>query len=144
MHFLKSILRKNRNKFLQDVPIEHLSYAKGSDTVITPYSIRWYHNFIGFKCFKKDEDHLFFAYCSNDGSDNIYLPIYIGYHLNPIENEENCKENPLIVMMYGSDNASYFIRLKDEKEINKCLCFISECESYSDIRNSYFTNFYNS
>jgi len=47
-------------------------------------------------------------------------------------------------MMYGSDNHSYFIRLKNEQEVNECLWFISECESYSEIKDTYFLNFYNS
>lgn len=143
MHFLKSILRKSKALFPLDAPLEYLSYAKGDNRIKKQNSLWWADNFIGFKSFKKDEDHLFFAYYSNDGNGDLYLPIYVGYDEDQIENEENVG-SPYIVMMYGSDNASYFIRLKDEKEVNKCLYFISECESYSDIRNSYFTNFYNS
>lgn len=146
MHFIKSIVRKGKKLFSENAPIEHLSYAKNEreNAVKKENSLRWFDNFIGFKQFKPDEDHLFFAYYSNDGSGNLYVPIYVGYNPDSIEYDEGCEENPYIVMMYGSDNASYFIRLKSEEEVNECLCFISECESYSEIKDSYFLNFYNS
>lgn len=143
MHFMKSILRKSKGLFPLDAPLEYLSYAKHDYLTKKENSLRWFDNFIGFKQFKSDEDHLFFAYYSNDGNGDLYLPIYVGYNEEQIENESNI-DFPYLVMMYGSDNHSYFIRLKDEKEVNKCLCFISKCKSYSDIKNNYFVNFYNS
>lgn len=98
---LQKLKYRTRKTFLTNPPIKDIEYATHQQD--DKLSENWFSNFLGFVVLQD------FVYGYNN-----YTPLYAGYNKNPLENEseEIAKENPYILMFYGSDNYSDFIRFQ--------------------------------
>lgn len=103
---LQNLKFKIRNKFILNPPIENIDYA--TQSYQDGLKEKWWANFIGFVVLNS----FHFGYYGKDNL--IYVPLYIGYEEFPLEHESNdiAKNNPYVLMFYGSDNYSDFIRFK--------------------------------
>ena len=100
----------------------------------------WYNHFIGFYTDKSNPEWGF-GYADLKEMDYHY-PIFTDKVEYQIEGEDNWKEKPYIVMFYGSDNCSKFIRFTT---INEVVSFLNkEHKSIDQIEDNYQMEFYNS
>lgn len=107
----------------------------------------WKDNFIGLYSFKSSE--MDFGYKSNIDLDTVHYPIFVGICDYEIENELTI--NPeldlnitkYVVMFYGCDNISYFLRFN---EYNDLLIFLNKTinnfKTLDDFHNHYGKDFY--
>lgn len=108
-------------------------------------SSHWSNNFIGGVVSENQTGTYDWGY-NLDESGRTYYPIYIGYEEDPIEgeSEELSREKPYILMIYGCDNSSYFLRAKDVKRLNKLIDEIGKSKSIHDFLDTKDSYWYNS
>jgi len=153
---------KNDNSMLQKMVVRSLTNDKFTQNPnIDPHLIeyvkpknksdKWFDNLIGFYPMKKCKGDQWydFGYHDNDDPNIIYYPIFVGKADYELENE-TCENEYLdvtvhdyVVMFYGSDNTSHFLRFCELKSVQDFLNdTLTKFKDIGEIKDRYRNVFY--
>ena len=152
---------KNNNSMLQKMVVRSLTNDKFTQIPdIDPHLIKyvksnkksdnWFDNLIGFYPMKKCKDGWYdFGYDDNNDDSIVYYPIFVGKADYELENE-TCENEYLdvtvhdyVVMFYGSDNTSHFLRFCELKSVQDFLNnTLTKFKTIGELRDYYRNVFY--
>jgi len=112
----------------------HYTCAKNKDKDV------WYNRFVGFFTDKSSPEWGFGYYDLKEKY--IHYPLFADRVEHQIEDEEDYIQKPYLIMFYGSDNHSLFVRFATEVELLEFL--VKDHKSMKQIESKYTMHFYNS
>jgi len=148
----KMVVRSLTNdKFIQNPNIDpHLIDYVNPDKRFSKKTDNWFNNLIGFYPMKKCKDGWYdFGYDDNSDDSIVYYPIFVGKANYDLENESYDNEaldvgiHDYVVMFYGSDNTSHFLRFCELKSVQDFFNnYLTRFKTIGELRDYYRNVFY--